>query len=281
MLGAIIGDMVGSIYEFHPLKSKDFDIYNSSMRLTDDSFLTIAVAKVLLQHLPIDYSVSGLEIIKNALIDEFVNTVNDYPEIGYGSMFYNWTRLVYYRDIKEPYNSFGNGSAMRISPVGWLANNEKEVKLLSKAVSEITHNHPEGLKGAESVAMCILMARQGKNKEQIRDFIIKNYYPEIENFSFDDLVKNYEFDESCQGSCPQAIFCFLISRDLEDAIRNCIAIGGDCDTTGAMAGAIAEAYYSRVCKSNFEINFANKMLSSDLVDFIDCFKAKTVDIYQK
>ena len=141
---------------------------------------------------------------------------------------------------------------MRISPVGWVANTEEEVKILSKAVTEITHNHPEGIKGAEAVAMAIFMALHGSSKEEIKERMIKDYYPEIKDLDFDDLVKNYEFSEICQKSVPQAIYCFLISDSVEDAIRNCVGIGGDCDTTGAMAGAIAEAYYSKDKPSEFE-----------------------------
>lgn len=271
MIGAIIGDMVGSVYEFHPIKSKNFDIYDSKMCMTDDSFLTIAVAKVLMNHLPIDYSEAGLKKIKADLVREFIDTVNDYPEVGYGSMFYNWSRLAYYRNMCEPYNSYGNGSAMRISPVAWIANSIDEVKLLSKAVSEVTHNHPEGIKGAEAVAVAIFLAKNGSSKDEIKEHIVKNYYPEITNFVFDELVEKYEFDETCQGSCPQAIYAFLISDSFEDAIRNCIAIGGDCDTTGAMAGAIAEAYYSKDKISDFETKFINRMIDDSVVNFVKRF----------
>lgn len=268
MLGAIIGDMVGSVYEFHPIKTKDFNIFNRRSRMTDDSMLTFAVATTLLKNYPIDYSDKGLEKIKNDLVDQFVKTFNADPSCGYGGMFYQWATS---KGKHEPYNSFGNGSAMRISPVGWIANNEDEVKKLSKAVSEITHNHPEGIKGAEAIAMCIFWARQGKTKDEIRELVASNYYPEINDLDFETLVKTYEFSEICQKSCPQAIYCFLISNDVEDAIRNCVAIGGDCDTTGAMAGAIAEAFYSKESLSPFEEKFLYLMIDPEYEKIIKIF----------
>ena len=257
MLGAIIGDMVGSIYEFHPIKTKDFNIIDERMRMTDDSYLTIAVAKVLMRNYPIFYhNESMLKRIQDDLAKEFVKTFEENPHAGFGGMFYMWCMSCKKTGkIAEPYNSFGNGSAMRISPVGWIANNEEEVKILSKTVTEITHNHPEGLKGAEAVAMCIYLARQGWTREAIGDRMIKEYYPEIAELDFKNLIKTYEFSEICQKSVPQAIYCFLMSHSLEEAIRNCIAIGGDCDTTAAMAGAIAEAYYQKDKLSNFESKF--------------------------
>ena len=268
MLGAIIGDMVGSIYEFHPLKKKDFNIYNPKMRMTDDSLLTIAVARVLLKHHPIDYSKKDLDAIKKDLVNEFVRTWKQNIGAGWGGRFFEWCAQAARTGEAEPYNSCGNGSGMRISPVGWIANSEEEVKLLSKAVTEITHNHPEGLKGAEAVAMAIFLARQGASKEKIRERIIRDYYPEIANLDFDDLVAHYDFSEICQKSVPQAIYCFLISNSLEDAIRNCVAIGGDCDTTGAMAGAIAEAYYQKNQLSEFEDKYLYLMIDPEVEELI-------------
>ena len=268
MLGAIIGDMVGSIYEFHPLKKKDFNIYNQRMRMTDDSLLTIAVARVLLNHYPIDYSEKGLETIKEDLVKEFVKTWKQNPGAGFGGMFFEWCLKASHTNIAEPYHSYGNGSAMRISPVGWIANSEEEVKLLSKAVTEITHDHPEGIKGAEAVAMAIYLARQGVSKEEIGNRMIKDYYPEIANLDFAYLVSHYEFSEICQKSVPQAIYCFLISKSLEDAIRNCIAIGGDCDTTGSMAGAIAEAFYQKDNVSDFEDKYLYLMIDPEVEQLV-------------
>lgn len=255
MLGAIIGDMVGSLYEFRPLKSKKFNIFNPKMRMTDDSLLTIAVAEALLEHYPIKYDEESLKAIQKDLVKEFVRAWRGHPYAGFGGKFFEWCRYAQWHEDVGPYNSYGNGSAMRISPVGWIAENEGGVKILSKVVSEVTHNHPEGIKGAEAVAMCIYLALHGASKEWIKERMINEYYPEIKDLDFDDLVKHYEFSEICQKSVPQAIYCFLISDSLEDAIRNCVAIGGDCDTTGAMAGAIAEAYYQRDKLSEFEDKF--------------------------
>ena len=270
MLGAIIGDMVGSVYEFHPIKTKDFNVINKRNRMTDDSLLTIAVARVLMRHYPIKFDKESLEIIQKDLAAEFVKTWQANKGAGFGGMFFEWCVKASYGLI-EPYNSFGNGSAMRISPVGWIAQTEEEVKILSKTVSDITHNHPEGEKGAEAVAMCIFMALHGATKEEIRKRMIKKYYPEIAKLDFNELVKTYRFSEICQKSCPQAIYCFLISDSLEDAIRNCVAIGGDCDTTGAMAGAIAEAFYQKDKVSDFEDRFLYMMIDPDVERLIKDF----------
>ncbi|MDO5440698.1 MAG: ADP-ribosylglycohydrolase family protein, partial [Erysipelotrichaceae bacterium] len=169
----------------------------------------------------------------------FKHFVEEYPNYGYGGSFYNWAMS----DSKEPYNSWGNGSAMRVSSVGWIANSIEEVKKLSKAVSEVTHNHPEGIKGAEAIAMCIYMARLGKTKEEIKEYIYDNYYPELDYLDYEELLDTYEFDVSCQGSVPQAIFCFLIGEAFNDVIKTAVSIGGDSDTIACMAGSIAEAYY--------------------------------------
>ena len=159
-----------------------------------------------------------------------------YTDRGYGGRFLDWL------DSRQPkpYYSFGNGAAMRVSSVGWLANSKEEVKELSKKVTEVTHNHPEGLKGAEVTAMCIYLARHKASKEEIKEYASKYYNI---NFNYEDLVKHYEFNETCQDSVPQAIYCFLISNNFEDCLRTVISIGGDSDTLGAIACSIAEAYY--------------------------------------
>lgn len=272
MLGAIIGDMVGSMYEFHPCKTKTFDIYDNRMRMTDDSYLTIAVAKTLLKHYPIRYDEQSLKELQNDLSKEFVDMWSKHKEAGFGGMFYEWCLTC--RDtgeIAKPYNSYGNGSAMRISPVGWIANSEEEVKVLSKTVTEITHNHPEGIKGAEAVAMAIYLALHDVSKEEIKERMINEYYPEIADLDFNELVKHYRFSEICQKSVPQAIYCFLISDSLEDTIRNCVAIGGDCDTTGAMAGAIAEAFYQKEQPSKFEDRYLYFMIDPDVEKLVKEF----------
>ncbi len=251
MLGAIIGDVVGSRYEFRNHRSKDFELFHRVCCFTDDTVCTLAVAKTLMDHYPIDYSKEGLDIIKNDLVANLIRFVDNYPNAGYGGRFYDWATshgkdIDAWRDNPDnfaPYNSWGNGSAMRISPVGWLANSKEEVMKLTKAVSEVTHNHPEGIKGAQAVAMCIYMARKGNSKEEIKEYVYDHFYPILDYLDYDELVRNYKFDVSCQGSVPQAIYCFLISESYEDTLRTAVSIGGDADTICCMAGSIAEAYY--------------------------------------
>lgn len=255
MLGAILGDVIGSRYEFYNIKSKDFPLFHSVCTYTDDTVCTVAVAKTLLDNYPIDYSEKGLEKIKKDLVNNLVSFVRKYPNSGYGGRFYDWAMS----NNHEPYNSWGNGAGMRISPVAYIANTEEEVKKLSKAVTEVTHNHPEGIKGAEAIAMAIFMAKNAKTKEEIKDYICNNYYPGIKKLDYKDLVKHYEFDVSCQGSIPQAIYCFLISEDFEDAIRTAVSIGGDSDTVACMTGAIAEAYYKDISAVLKEFNKYNNL----------------------
>ena len=272
MLGAIIGDMVGSMYEFHPCKTKKFNILDNRMRMTDDSYLTIAVANALMKNYPIKYDQESLDKIKDDLAKEFVRMYKLHKNCGFGGMFFHWCLECYTTNqIAPPYNSFGNGSAMRISPVAYVAKTEEELKTLSKAVTEITHNHPEGIKGAEAIALAIFLALHEATKEEIRERMIKEYYPEIEKLDFDDLVKNYEFSEICQKSVPQAIYCFLISDSLEDTLRNCVAIGGDCDTTGAMAGAIAEAYYEKDKLSDFTKKYLYYLVDPEVEELVKNF----------
>ena len=270
MLGAIIGDMVGSIYEFRPIKSKKFEIYDNRMFMTDDSYLTIAVAKVLLKHYPINYDEESQKAIQKDLVEEFVKMWKEHKGCGFGGRFFDWCERAARTGETEPYASYGNGSAMRISPVAWIANSEEEVKLLSKTVTDITHNHPEGEKGAEAVAMAIYLALHGASREEIKERMLE-YYPEIADFDFDELVRTYQFSEICQKSVPQALYCFLISESLEDAIRNCVAIAGDCDTTGSMAGAIAEAFYQKDKVSEFEDKFLYFMIDPEVESLIKEF----------
>lgn len=222
MLGAIIGDLAGSRFEFNNYRKKDFDLLSTECYLTDDTVMTIAVAESLLKN---------LDVVKT-----LKKWGRKFPNSGYGGNFRYWL----FSDWCEPYYSFGNGAAMRVSAVGWMANSEDEVKELSYKVTSVTHDHPEGLKGAEVTAMCVYYARMGKDKEFIKKYV-EQYYDL--NFNYENLRKNFKFDESCQETVPQAIYCFLISNSFEDCLRTTISIGGDCDTTAAISGAIAEAYY--------------------------------------
>lgn len=228
MLGAIIGDTVGSVYEFNNIKTKKFPLFSDGCCMTDDSIMTIAVAEIMKK---------GYVNDKEKIIDTFKKWGKKYPNAGYGYSFFSWVL----GNDREPYNSCGNGSAMRVSPVAWYAKNEEEVIDFATKVTEVTHNHPEGIKGAIVTAMCIYYARIGKTKKFIKDYVSQYY--DI-NFDYDFLRKYYIHDwEICQVTVPQAIFCFLISKDFEDCLGTTISIGGDCDTTAAISCAIAEAYY--------------------------------------
>lgn len=260
MLGAIIGDIVGSIYEFDNIKTKEFEFFQKNMELTDDSVMTLAVAKALMdtletgnetgfKNLSREISEEKLKLIQNKFGSEInpkteleanailrmVEIGNKYPYMSYG------TRFRYWLEEPVPYNSFGNGSAMRVSPVAYIGKNIEEVKFLSREVTKVSHNHEEGIKGAEATAVAIFMARNKCSKEEIKSEMEKYYSLD---FNYEDLVKNYGFDETCQGTVPEAIYIFLESKDFEDAIRTAISIGGDSDTLAAIVGSIAEAYYT-------------------------------------
>ncbi|KJS80034.1 MAG: ADP-ribosylglycohydrolase [Peptococcaceae bacterium BICA1-8] len=232
MLGAIIGDIIGSIYEWDNLKTKDFEIFNSKSFFTDDSVMTCAVAQGLMNSNLNDEEDTRFQIIKQML-----ELGRQYPNCGYGGMFRQWL----FDQNQAPYNSYGNGSAMRVSPVAWMSDDLEIVLRLAKNSAEVTHNHPDGIKGAQAVAAAIFMARQKKSINEIKDFIQKNYY--ILNFTLAEIRDTYEFDETCAGTVPQAIVAFIEAESFEDAIRNAISIGGDSDTLAAITGSIAEAYY--------------------------------------
>lgn len=233
MLGAIIGDIAGSSYEFHPLKGdwRDFPLFPEKSRPTDDTFMTLAIAEGLRK----DASGSDLQ---NALIVAMHLYGEKYPKGGYGGRFRVWLR----EKSREPYNSFGNGSAMRASAAGWAARSLEEAKELATATAMPTHNHPEGVNGARAVAEAIYLARNGASREEIKKYLQDNFGYDLER-SCSDIKKNYHFDETCQGSVPEAIVAFLESENFEEAIRKAIWLCGDADTQAAIAGSIAEAFY--------------------------------------
>lgn len=231
MLGAIIGDIVGSRFEWINHRSKDFEFFTYKCFPTDDSIMSLAVAQAILISKN-DYS----DLSKNTV--ECMQTIGrNYPDCGYGGSFYGW---IFSNDPK-PYNSYGNGTAMRVSAAGFAANSIEEAKKLSRLVTEVSHNHPEGIKGAEATTVAIYLAKKGSNILEIRDYINKNYYPM--NFTLDEIRDTYQFNETCQETVPQALQAFFESSDFEDAIRNAISIGGDSDTVAAICGGVAEAYY--------------------------------------
>ena len=263
MLGAIIGDIVGSRFEWNNNKSKQFDLLTYKCSVTDDSIMTLAIAKALLESKS-DYS----DLSENA-VKYMQNIGQHYPNCGFGGHFREWI----YSDNPKPYNSYGNGAAMRVSACGFVANTLEEVKQLSKAVTEVTHNHPEGIKGAEATAVAIFLARSGKNLLEIRDYITKNYYPL--NFSLDEIRDNYEFNESCQGTVPQALEAFFESKNFEDSIRNAISIGGDSDTLAAITGGIAGAYYGIPTDiRKHALTFLDERLLKILVEFENNYPSK-------
>ena len=257
MIGAIIGDVVGSRFEFNNIKSKNFKLIDKDSCFTDDTVLTIAVMDWLLHAVPKCSKTAAQYLQKWA---------RKYPHAGYGGRFNYWKD----EDNPKPYNSCGNGSAMRISGVGWVSDSKEETKLLSDIITGVTHNHPEGMKGAFVVSQLIYMARMGSSKEEMKDFA-EQYYNL--SFDYDELVKNYRHEaEICQITVPQALYCFFISEDFEDCLRTTISIGGDCDTTAAISCAIAEAYYKNIPFTL--INEVKSKLPTNMTTIIEKFKEK-------
>lgn len=231
LIGAIVGDIVGSIYEFDNHRSKDFPLFGEGCFATDDSIMTIAIAKAVIESAPefADLSINAVKYMQEI--------GRPYPNCGYGGRFLSWM----YSDNPQPYNSFGNGAAMRVSPVSYAARTIEQVKELSIAVTEVTHNHPEGIKGAEATAVATWMALNGAHKSDIRKMIVREYYQL--DFTLDEIRPSYRFNETCQNTVPQALQAFFESTGFEDAIRNAISVGGDSDTLAAITGAVAGAYY--------------------------------------
>lgn len=227
MIGSIAGDIIGSIYERKPHKSKEFPLFNPRCRFTDDTVLTVAVADAILSGRP------------------YVETLAEYgrrhPDAGYGGTFRQWLQTI---DLK-PYNSWGNGSAMRVSPVGFAFDPEEEVLREATRSAEVTHDHPEGIKGAQATALAVSMARTGRTKEEIRAEITARFGYRLDT-TVEAIRPEYRFDVSCQGTVPAAVVAFLDSTSYEDAVRNAISLGGDADTLACIAGGMAEAFYGGV-----------------------------------
>lgn len=245
LIGAIIGDIAGSRFEFNNHKSKDFELFTDECQVTDDSIMTVAVAKAIMEtEKKIKPSLNERgnnyeykAMLVNMTIKYMQEIGRKYSYCGYGGMFGHWI----FSDNPKPYNSFGNGAAMRISPVGFAASTEQEACDLSEIVTSVTHDHYEGIKGAEATAVAIFMAKRGFTKEEIRHKINENYYSL--DFTIDEIRDTYDFNETCQETVPQAIEAFLESTSFEDAIRTAVSVGGDSDTLAAITGSIAEAYY--------------------------------------
>ncbi len=233
MYGAIIGDVVGSVYEVRPIKTKAFSFFSEHGRFTDDTVLTCAVASALL----LWERDTGREGLERVLVEEMQRLGRQYPNAGYGGNFKKWLEA----QEPKPYGSFGNGSAMRVSPTAWVARNLEEALALAEVTASVSHDHQEGIKGAQATAGAIYLARTGASKAKIKDFLEDHFY--ALSFTLDSVRPTYAFDVTCQGSVPEAIVAFLESEDFEDTIRNAVSLGGDSDTQAAIAGSIAQGYY--------------------------------------
>lgn len=237
MLGAIAGDIIGSVYEFQPWQGAkdDFPLFTPRSTFTDDTVLTVALAQALMDCQGRD------DDLPESIVDNFHAYGKKYPGAGYGGRFAMWLG----QRERTPYNSFGNGSAMRVSPAGWIADSLEETERYARISAAVTHNHPEGIKGACSVAGCIYLARQGSDKNAIRDYASGKYGYDLSR-SLAEIKKVCTFNETCQVSVPEAITAFLESGDYESAVRNAVWLGADADTQAAIAGGIAEAFYGGV-----------------------------------
>ena len=256
MLGAIAGDIIGSVYEFDNFKPEiDFQLFKETSEFTDDTVLTTALVDSILTG--IDYKIK---------IKEYARL---YSNCSYGSSFVRWA----FGSNNKPYNSWGNGSAMRVSPVGWAFNDIETVLLKAKESAEITHNHPEGIKGAQATALAIYLSRQNKTKDEIKSEIEKIFGYNLD-LDLENLREHYTFNESCQGTVPQAIYTFLISENFEDSIRKAIYIGGDSDTLACINGAIAEAFYKGVPEEIKKMVF--KKLDALLTRVVEEFSDKFI-----
>lgn len=260
MLGAIIGDIIGSRFEFHNYKKKDFTFFHSNCFFTDDSLMTIAIAKAFLT------SKEDYRDLEDKTVYWMQKIGRSYPYGGYGGYFAQWLM----QSHPKPYHSYGNGAAMRISSVAYVAKSLKEVKELSYKVTAVTHNHPEGIKGAEAVAVAIYMAKNGSSMSDIKDYIHTHYYPM--EFTLDSIRATYKFNETCQDTVPQALMAFFESNSYEDTIRNAISIGGDSDTVAAIAGSVAEAYYGIPQEMKDQgLLYLDDFLRQIIFEFIDTY----------
>lgn len=229
MLGALVGDIIGSMYEFLNTKRTDFELFPEGSRFTDDSVMTLAVAKWLLEDEA--HSIHYLIYCMQELGDH-------YPNAGYGGRFMEWL----FEENPQPYNSWGNGAGMRVSPVGLYAKTFDEALALAAVTASVSHNHPEGVKGAQAIATSVFLCKQGKSKQEIKDYVEQTFGYNLHR-TIEEIRPMYRFDVSCQGSVPEAIIAFLEANSFEEVIRLAISLGGDSDTIGAMAGAIAACMY--------------------------------------
>jgi ADP-ribosylglycohydrolase len=249
MIGAIAGDIIGSIYEQQPIKTKDFPLFRDQCRFTDDTVLTIAIAHAILFGRPYQQSLQRIGRL--------------YPRAGYGGTFVQWL----FSENPRPYNSWGNGAAMRVSPVGLAFASETEVLRQAQLTAEVSHNHPEGIKGAQATALAVFLAKTGLDKNKMRERISADFGYDL-NRTVGDIRPHYTFDISCQGTVPEAIIAFLDSASYEDAIRNAISMGGDSDTLACITGGIADAFYGVPASIRDEVK---RRLAPDLLKIVRAF----------
>ena len=259
VIGAIIGDMAGAPYEFdRGNKTKEFPFFSKDSKFTDDSVMTVAVAEALM-----DTIGKSDDEIKTALVKSMRKWGRRYPSVGYGGMFRRWLC----EENPKPYGSFGNGSAMRVSSVGWLFETLEETRHMARLTAEVTHNHPEGIKGAEAMVSTIFLARTGISKEEIKEYIITEFGYDLSR-TCDEIRPGYHHVETCQQTVPEAITAFMEGADFEDVIRTAVSLGGDCDTLTCIAGGMAEAFYGIPAD---KVNECRKRLPEDMLAVIDRF----------
>jgi ADP-ribosylglycohydrolase len=250
MLGAIAGDIIGSVFEFNNVKTTDFNLFNPGSTYTDDTVLTVAVADCIINGK--DYAATFKEYGRR------------YPDAGYGGSFLRWL----FSESTAPYNSYGNGSAMRVSPVGFAFQTLGDVLAEAERSAAATHNHPEGIKGARAAAAAIFLARQGRPKPEIKQYLQDQFAYDLDR-TLDQIRPHYRFDETCQGSVPQAVIAFLESADYEDAVRKAISLGGDSDTIACITGGIAQAYYGMI--PTLIAGTVRAILPPELLQVVDAF----------
>ena len=253
MIGAIAGDIIGSVYETFGVRTKSFPLFKERSRFTDDTVLTIAIA---------DCIINGKDY--TSTLQEYARK---YPNKKYGGMFLEWILS----DNPQPYDSYGNGSAMRVSPIGFFYDDLETVLKEAEKSAAITHNHAEGIKGAKAVASAIFLAKTGSSKEEIKNYITEYFGYDL-NKRLDIIREDYTFDVTCEGSVPQSIIAFLESTDYEDAIRNAISLGGDSDTMACIAGGIAEAFYKKI--PDEIVNETKKRLNKEFLEILEAFENK-------
>ena len=266
MIGAIIGDIVGSRFEWDNIKTKKFRLFTEQCKFTDDSVMTLAIAKAIMD------CNGDLELLADQAVHCMQELGRRYPHCGFGGRFRVWVR----EDDPQPYGSWGNGAAMRVSPVAWAARSMDECIAMSEAVTSVTHNHPEGIKGANAIAAAAYLALHGATKDEIKTHIEATYGYDL-SFTLDSIRDAYTFDVSCMGTVPPAIVAFLESTDFVDAIRNAISIGGDSDTLAACTGAIAEAFYGiPALTRDYAETYLDSRLDAILTEFEQAFPPKVI-----